>query len=399
MAQLMGKGEHVVQLVGEVEQHIGVYAVNAAGECAGGLSLVLVYVYPALAEGPVKKPAVFLAQRSEGLLYYVLCFLEGELHARVLYHRIVEVVHMQLFKAQRLLAEGDIPAHGGQRLMHRLNKAVIHRHRHVVAVELGGKGALVAPYVSEVIVELHAAAVHGRKGVYVSLEFPEVFFKGFPAHPAVGALAVHAEAAVGELHFLAIFVPYGGKGHIHALQHGKAVVRGLSRIRQHGEHLFLFRGEHMLAHADYIRYLVAVQLQLRGMKVGLQGLCGERSKLGGYVACGRVQLHQQHHGPLVHGLVLRVAVVTRLVEFRIKIHEHGLVNQVVKAVQRRLCPSRGTHGAGVPAHLRNPGLQLHKCLLPVLVGLVYLCKIPHIPFVHILTCLELSRHIFVSFAL
>ena len=256
-----------------------------------------------------------------------------------------------------------------------------------------------APYVSEVIVELHAAAIHGRKGVYVLLEFPEVFFKGFPAHPAVGALAVHAEAAVGELHFLAIFVPYGGKGHIHALQHGKAVVRGLSRIRQHGEHLFLFRGEHMLAHADYIRYLVAVQLQLRGMKVGLQGLCGERSKLGGYVACGRVQLHQQHHGPLVHGLVLRVAVVARLVEFRIKIHEHGLVNQVVKAVQRSPCALRRAHRAGVFPHIGYARLKLLKGRFPVLVGLVYLCKIPHIPFVHILTCLELSRHIFVSFAL
>ena len=197
MPELVRHGEGIVQRVGEVQKHVGMHAMYAAGECAGGFALVFVNVHPVFGIGFIKQLAIFFAERLERLLYKRLAFFIRDLEFHAFKHRVVQVVHIERIKTQHAFAQLEVLAHGAETGVDGLHKAVVHGDGHIVREQCGFTRALMAAHGSEERVELHGACIHGGEGVDVALELAEVFFKRFAAHALVGAFTVYAEVAVG----------------------------------------------------------------------------------------------------------------------------------------------------------------------------------------------------------
>ena len=278
MSELVSESVSVVKSVGVVEKNVGVNAENSAGECARGLALVLVNVYPVLRIRAVKKLLICLSERKGCLLYKLLALLKADLHIDILNDRTVEVVHMKLVKTESLLSDLEIALHRGDTVVYGVAEAVIYRYGNVICKERRLAGICIASYVGEKCVHLYGTRIGSGKGVDILLELTEVRLKGILSYSYVAALAEYTEVAVCESYVLAVLVLDGREGHINALKHLKRVLASASRIREHSHHSLLIGRKHVLLGAKHIVKLMSVgRKSFLFVEVGTEKLlaCGE----------------------------------------------------------------------------------------------------------------------------
>ena len=176
----MGQGEHAVQVVFVVEQHIGVTQ-GAGGVGAGPLAHVLVHVDPAVVKALLDDGAVGVAHGGQGLIDGVLGLLVGDDLVRAGHHGGVDVVHVELVHPQQLLAQTDIAVHFVHVLV---DEVVVHLGGHPGAGHGGGQGAVVLPGGGEELQLLDLGGEHRGGGVADGAVGLIIGFKGvFPQRP------------------------------------------------------------------------------------------------------------------------------------------------------------------------------------------------------------------------
>ena len=384
VTKLVSEGVCIVKRVGIVEKNVGVNAENSAGECAGGLALVLVNVDPMLAVSLVKKLLILLAKRKSSLLYKLLCRLEVHLHINTVNDGTVEVVHMKLLKSESLLAKLEVLLHRGKSRVNRVAKAIVYRNRNVAREECRLAGILVASYSREIRVVLYRARIESRKGVDVFFELAEVLLKGLAADSRVSALSVNSEVTVCKSNLLALLVDDRREGHINALEHIEGVSRVSRNVGHHSEHSFLLCRKHMLSCAQDLVNELAEALELIVLKVRED----ERLVCGKYLGLHKgdvgAERHEEIYCSSLHLLILGIAVVAVLVQGRVEIYLLGLLCRAidrVKSCGERLC------GLAKSAHntLKRGNSLLSLCisLFPILASCENMRKIPHKFGIHI----------------
>ena len=206
MTHLVGKGEHAVESVLVVEQHIGVRLGRAARICAAALADVLVYVYPAVAEALPEDVGIVLTQNGKSVEYGGLCLLEAYLLGGVGDDGGIHVVHMQLVHAQHFLAQGNVAVHLVKIRVDRLDEVGVDLDGDLGPVKGGLDGAAVAACVGEEAQLLELCVQCGGYGILVLAYAAVVGLEGVPAQDSVAALLKGDEGAVGELvlHALAV---------------------------------------------------------------------------------------------------------------------------------------------------------------------------------------------------
>ena len=110
MAQLMGQGEHAVQVILVVEQNIGVDQ-GARHIAAGALTHVLVHIDPTVVQSLTDDGLVLRTQRGYRLVDGLLgLFIRNfRLYARD--HGGVHVVHVEFVHPQQLFPQTHITVH------------------------------------------------------------------------------------------------------------------------------------------------------------------------------------------------------------------------------------------------------------------------------------------------
>ena len=82
---------------------------------------------------------IFFSQRLQSFFDYFLCFLKRNLHADLIHHRRIKVIHVKLIHAQRFFAKRHIAVHQRQTLMYSVNELCIYRNRNLASVKSHGK--------------------------------------------------------------------------------------------------------------------------------------------------------------------------------------------------------------------------------------------------------------------
>ena len=389
VTQLVRQRKGVVQRVGVVEQDVGMHAVHAAGVCARGLALVLVYVDPALGKGAVKQLLVPLSQRQGGLLDQLLCLLVGDLHLHALHHRAVEIVHIQLVKPQHAAAQLQVAAHDGQASVNGLGQAVVDRYGHVVAEERLLAGRLVSAHAGIKIVHLDATRIHGRQRVDVLLEFSEILLEGVLSDALITALAIDAEVAVRQRDRLARLVNDGREGYVHALEHGEGVLRRACGVREHGQHTLALGVQRVRSLAGDVLQLVAVARENGILQHGGKLLLLDREDLGHEEGTRGGKLDQKMLGASVHGLVGGVSVIHVEAEHGVDVDQLGAARDLVVDVKPVLHALGRLAERALQSHrLGDGGLKLDKRRFPCLVRGKNVRKVPRVALGDVLARLE-----------
>ena len=147
MPHLMGQGEHAVQRVLVVQQHIRVRVAVARGIRAAPLALVFVYIDPPAGKSFLQQVGIVFSQHGQGFQHGALGLLKRDLHRRILHHGRIHVVHVQLVHAQQLFPQRHIAVHLVQVPVHRLDQVGVDLRLHLVGVQRGLQRAAVMPRV------------------------------------------------------------------------------------------------------------------------------------------------------------------------------------------------------------------------------------------------------------
>ena len=99
VAHLVDEGEHAVEVILVVEQHVGVGPAVAGAVGAAALAGVLIHVEPAVAKGLLKHVCIVLAEHRECFERSLLGLFKGDFNVRVRDDRGVDIVHVQLVNA------------------------------------------------------------------------------------------------------------------------------------------------------------------------------------------------------------------------------------------------------------------------------------------------------------
>ena len=245
MPHLMGEGEHAVQRVLVVEQHIRVRIAVARGIRSAPLALVFVHVDPPAGKPFLQQIGVVLSQHGERLEHGALCLLKRDLHRRILHHGGVHVVHVQLVHTQQLFAQRHIAVHLVQVSVHRLNQVGVDLRLHLVGVERGLQRAAVVPRVCKEL-QLPELRVQRRgDGVFHLSEAGVIGLKGIFAQDAVGALQQRHKRAGRQRVRAALAVRYVGEAQIRIPQHAADVIRRARHLSRGGQQGLFRCREHM----------------------------------------------------------------------------------------------------------------------------------------------------------
>jgi hypothetical protein len=146
----------------------------------------------------------------------------------------------------------------------------------------------------------------------------------------------------------------------------------------------------MSAGAGGILHIVTVGLKALVSHIGVKRCLGDRKKLRCKKRQRRFKLGHKAYAAVLHGLILRVAVVAAFVKRCVKIRKlspfrHGkhLVESIFKALRAR---AKRTFKRNQCVHISPNGLI---STLPCLFIGKYMGKIPHKPGVHLLAYLKL----------
>ncbi len=135
VAHLVRDGELAVEVVGLIEQNIGVRAPIAGGVRAAALADVGIHVEPAMVEALAQHGGIILAEHSERIERGLLGLLKGDFNVRVTGQWGIDIVHVRFINAHDLLAQGDIAVHLVEVAVHRVDEDCVHRRRHLGHVE------------------------------------------------------------------------------------------------------------------------------------------------------------------------------------------------------------------------------------------------------------------------
>ena len=206
MPHLMGQGEHAVQRVLVVQQHVRVRVAVARGIRAAPLSLVFIHIDPPAGKSFLQQLGIVLSQYGQSFQHGALGLLERDLHRRVLHHGSIHVVHVQLVHAQQLFPQRHIAVHLVQVPVHRLDQVGVDLRLHLVGVQRGLQRAAVMPRIREEL-QLPELCIQRRcDGVFHLAEAGVVGLKGVFAQHAVGALQQRYKRACGQRVQLALAV-------------------------------------------------------------------------------------------------------------------------------------------------------------------------------------------------
>ena len=180
VTHLVGQSKLAVQCAGIVQQHVGMDG-GASGISTAALALILVNVDPAVVKALLQNGPVVLAQRSQGIVDSLLRLLIGDMLVNAGQEWGVNVIEMQFFNAQQLLAQADIAVHTGKLLVNRFDQVVVNRHRHIGAVQRGFQRGAVFSGIGEEFQLLILAVQNGRRRIFEgSKAVIEVIVGAFP---------------------------------------------------------------------------------------------------------------------------------------------------------------------------------------------------------------------------
>ena len=213
VAQLMGQGEHAVQVVLIVQENIGVN--HGAGHVSpGALARILVHVDPPVVQALPDDGLILLAQGSHRLIDGLFGLLIGNLGVHPGHHGGVHVVHVEFLHPQQLLSQPDVPVHLVQIGPDGGDQVVVDGLRHPGARQGGGQGAGVLPGGGEELQLLHLGGEGGGQGVlHPPIDGVQVLKGGFPQRPV---LTGHEKGvrAVGQRMALPLGIHRFGEGEI-----------------------------------------------------------------------------------------------------------------------------------------------------------------------------------------
>ena len=379
MAQLVGQGEHAVQVVLVVEENIGVDQ-SAGHIAAGALAHVLVHVDPPVVQGLTDDGLVLLSKRSHRLIDGLLCLLIGNFRFYPGHHGGVHIVHVELLHPQQLFPQTHIAVHLVQVGPNGGNKVVVHLFGHVGAVQGGGQGAGVAARLGEELELLDLGGQSGGQGVFHAPVDGVQVFKGRFPQGSVGAGHQQGIRAIGEGMGLSLTVHRIGESEVGVGELGEDVVGGLGQLPGGGQQLLLRLRQGVGAAALDVVKIAAVEGELGQLGIKrLQPLLGQREQLWHLKGGGPYQLHilggdLSHHG-LIGGhpgvlVAFPLGVVHELAE-----HLPGLLLQGDKVVEGL---GALTQTARVALQRLGEGFQGLELLLPGLITGVEVGGVPGI---------------------
>ena len=389
MTELVRSGIRVVERVGVVQKHVGVYAEHAAGERAAALALVLVDVHPVLAVRLVEQLLIALAERQGRCLDELFRFLERNLEVYVFDHRAVEIEHVDLLEPQRFLAEFEVFAHGRKALVDRFDQAVVYGDRDVVAEQRRFACARVIPDVRAELVQLDVAAVECRKRIDILLVGAEHGVERLLADGSHGAFAEHAEVAGGQLYLVALGVVDLRQLHIDVREHLRRVLRRLRGVAQHRQHTLALRVEAVRTGTRDVFDRETVGLHFVRRKELVELLLGDRKDLRLKEREHRRKLHICVRCLAVHLLMLRLGTVGAAVQIRVDIRLFQPLCDPVDRVDARFEAFAGiAEGSLDRRDLRKVLFDRIELRFPSLVACVHVRKVPLEFRVHVFSCLH-----------
>ena len=133
----------------------------------------------------------------------------------------------------------------------------------------------------------------------------------------------------------------------------KALSGVWGRVRQQGQHVFLLRAEHIGPTPNDIQYPMAIARKRLGLCVSFQGLQGQSRQLRGQIAGRGPTVHQQAHGPVLHGLGCLIPVIPGLGQLRVQVDPLRLLRQGIIGIQGRFGPLDASQRPPVSADSRH----------------------------------------------
>ena len=162
-------------------------SVNAPGISAAPLSLIFIYIDPAVSKSFFQKIGIFLPQRSKSLFHNLFCFLKRIGTMDAFHHGSIQIIHMDLRKIQSLPAEPDVPVQKGKVTADSLNQIIINGLRHLILCQRMGPAGGVIPYSGIKNRLFHLSAVNGSHRVPVLAVYAVEAAEGiFPHSPVRG---------------------------------------------------------------------------------------------------------------------------------------------------------------------------------------------------------------------
>ena len=131
MPHLVRKGKYAVKRSRVIKEHIRMnHRPRRVSPTA--LSLILIHINPALLKSLFYQCTVLLPHRGKCLIDNLFCLVKRDFHINTTYNRCIDIVHMQLINAQKLLPQGDIAVHLIHICVHGLNQIFVHGNRNLV---------------------------------------------------------------------------------------------------------------------------------------------------------------------------------------------------------------------------------------------------------------------------
>ena len=230
----------------EIQQHIGMAAIDAPRVCAAALSLVLVDVHPAVLKALPQDFPVLLPQRGQALGHNGLGLLVGVGPVKFRHHGHVQVVHVDVVQAQGLLAHLDVAVQQRQVLPDCGHQVVVDQLRHLVLRQGVLAAGSVIPGLGVEHRLLDICGKCSRQGIAKLPVHAVQAQERVPADSAVLVLHQGNVIAVGNRHLLTVLTGDGGELHIRVVEHVENLGSSLSGVVGLGQKLFHGTGQRML---------------------------------------------------------------------------------------------------------------------------------------------------------
>ena len=378
VAHLVDEGEHAVEVILVVEQHVGVGPAVAGAVGAAALAGVLIHVEPAVAKGLFEHVCIVLAEHRECFERGLLGLFKGDFNVRVRDDRRIDVVHVQRINAHDLLAQGNVAVHLVKVAVHRVDEIGVHRRRHLGHVERGLERGIIVARVGEELELLELRVKRGGIGVAEFARALVVGLEGVLAQRAVGARQQRHERAVGQLMRFALAVRHVGIADVRVVEHAERAAGALADLAGGGKQLLALGREDMRLAAAQLIDVAAIGLELRLFGVETRKrFVRKRHDLARFERAGARECDRCGEGFAAHALIEGVAHIL-VAAAACVLHKlgHTHVDLVAerKPVEQRLCALAESADEG--SHALRIGLERLQLIVPRLVACKHVAQIP-----------------------
>ena len=378
VTHLVGKGEHAVEIVLVVEQHIGVRPAAAGAVGAAALAGIFIHVDPAVVEALLQHVRIVLAEHGERLEHVCLRLVIGDLGVRVRDDRRIDVVHVQRINAHDLLAQGNVAVHLVKVAVHRVDEIGVHRRRHLGHVERGLERGVITARIGKELELLELCVKRGGIGVAEFARALVVGFEGVLAQRAVSARQQRHERAVGQLMRFALAVRHVGIADVRVVEHAERAAGALADLAGGGKQLLALGREDMCLAAAQLIDIAAIGLELRLFGVETRKrFIGDVHDLARFKRARARKCDRRRKCLAAHALIEGVAHVLIAAAARI-LHELGRAH--VDLVAKREPCKQGLRAlaerTGEGSHALGIGLERLQLIVPRLVACKHVAQIP-----------------------